>query len=67
MPTALSMELPAVAVCLGVLLASDPSSPCGPRSTRAAITVVDHVAAIVNHTYAALMLIAKRYGTNKQE
>ncbi len=61
------MAISAVAVCLGVLLASDPSSPCGLHPTREATTVIDHVAAIVNHTYAALMLIAERYGTNKQE
>ena len=54
------MELYAVAVCLGVTLASDPASPCGPHSTRTATTVVEHVAAIVNHAHAALMLIAKR-------
>ena len=63
----MSMELYAVAVCLGVTLASDEASPCGPHSTRTATKVVDHVAAIVNHAHAALMLIAKRYGAGKRE
>lgn len=42
----------AAVVATAIVLLSDPHDPCGPASTRTAITALDHVRAIGNHLRA---------------
>lgn len=57
----ISNLLPTLLGCIGLMAVGlDATAPCGPRATRPATTLTDHLSAIVNHIRAIVTALSNR-------